>query len=1249
MKKFIKITGYCLLTVLVLLYLAFLFVLPKKIDLNTYKPNIQKLVKENTDLNIDFDKVDVITTPLLEAGIKTKNITVKLPDNSVLFSAESFKGKVFLPSLLWLSVRVTSAEIESPKLNVEIVNSEKYKVAKVYEDLVNKKREQRRQGLLPEEVKQNSMPFDISDIKLYIPSVKLNNYKAVIDDTKAEHKLTLKGEQIKLGYFNGKNCKLKADAKLYSDKNKNITANFDIDSFVPTFRQKDKVDDIDAVYEIPFVNPVSTYRDYNLKSDINSKIKIRRGKNDDKLWAKGNINIENTTVTLSGLELPKSYFKLLAKGTTFDIDTNIYATDKEYLNMLGTVSTGKNPYVDLKFKSSKVHFNNLLKIARAYLDTIHIKNDVENMTASGYLYSNFRLKTDFKTLESAGNFIIRDGNIYDKNIGLLFEKIKANIILDNNILLVKDTSALINSHPMKISGTIGADSVTNINIFADKIPLMGLYKAFAPRNIKDSYDLNNGILTVDTKIQGEIKNTVAMIKAELQDFNLTDKNKQIQLTNKIAKFGFAASSEKIRGKFTNKGFNFVLNKTKSKISNELLTVNLDNSKAVLNDSIVKFNNKSLITLKGQVDSYLSSPDTKLVADGYLNNEDLKILAGEALAPYLDSKGSIPVKAEVRSKGNRTRLSLQMQADADSYVTPVSIDELNGKTVLFNLFADKKDNNLKVHRSGIFIRRANAEFMDNYIFNLVGAKEIVGLKAVITNMHRKPFLSLFRISVPNDLSGTICAFPYSKFYAGGSLSAYGDISSPTINGRFNISQVEIPQWLVKINDIAIDIMNKNVKIAIKDIDANDSDINVDMLTNFDYLSKMKFESVNIRSNRLDVEKIMKVTDGITSSLPNADNNKSDNSAKAAQSSEFPIEIARGFINFRRITSGKIVIKDTTGRLSLNDGILYINKLKTNLFDGKSEGDVAVNLLNQEIKAKLTGKEFDVEKMLSEAANMKDTLSGTMNFIADLSFKASSPEEQMKSMKGYIDFNIKDGQLGPFGKFENFLMAENIRENAFFSSAIGSIITNVVTFDTSRYNELFGHLTFSDGFVNISPIKSQGNVMSIYLSGKVGLLDNSADMILRGKLGSAFSDKLGPLANINPVNLVKNTPGLNIVLAKTFSIFCEAVSEAEMKALPPLAEGKSDDYATKFQIKLRGDTRKPLKMIKSFKWLALNSEIESAKDFVDTMPVPEPGEEGMSVEELVKLRQQQAEIQQQQEKANKSLFGKIKNVFKKSEEK
>ena len=105
---------------------------------------------------------------------------------------------------------------------------------------------------------------------------------------------------------------------------------------------------------------------------------------------------------------------------------------------------------------------------------------------------------------------------------------------------------------------------------------------------------------------------------------------------------------------------------------------------------------------------------------------------------------------------------------------------------------------------------------------------------------------------------------------------------------------------------------------------------------------------------------------------------------------------------------------------------------------------------------------------------------------------------------------------------------------------------------------------------------------------------------------------------------------------------------MDALPPLGEGKSDDYATKFQVVLRGDTRKPLKMIKSFKWLALDTDIASAQNFVDTIPVPAEGEEGLSIEELIQLRADQAAGKKPQTGVDeKSWFTKLKEKFKKDE--
>ena len=78
-----------------------------------------------------------------------------------------------------------------------------------------------------------------------------------------------------------------------------------------------------------------------------------------------------------------------------------------------------------------------------------------------------------------------------------------------------------------------------------------------------------------------------------------------------------------------------------------------------------------------------------------------------------------------------------------------------------------------------------------------------------------------------------------------------------------------------------------------------------------------------------------------------------------------------------------------------------------------------------------------------------------------------------------------------------------------------------------------------------------------------------------------------------------------------------------------------------------------MIKSFKWLALDSEIATAQNFVDTIPVPAEGEEGLSVEELIQLRAEQASAvgtkRQVQDEDNKSWIDKLKDKFNKSEEK
>ena len=198
MNKFLKYFGYTLAGAIVLAYAGFLFVLPNVINLNQYKTDVQKIAKEQAKLDVNFENARIITTPLLGAGIKADNISVKLPDNSVLFSADNFKTRISLPSLFLLTVKVSCLEINNPFVNLEIVNDENFKVVKLVEDIMNAPKEQ-----TFEEAKQTTEGFNLGWIRIKVPAVKLNNYRVLVNDLKSKHYLELKGEQLVLGYFNG--------------------------------------------------------------------------------------------------------------------------------------------------------------------------------------------------------------------------------------------------------------------------------------------------------------------------------------------------------------------------------------------------------------------------------------------------------------------------------------------------------------------------------------------------------------------------------------------------------------------------------------------------------------------------------------------------------------------------------------------------------------------------------------------------------------------------------------------------------------------------------------------------------------------------------------------------------------------------------------------------------------------------------------------------------------------------------------
>ena len=1224
MKKFFKHLGFIALGVIILAYAGFLFVLPNVINLNQYLPEVQKLAKEQAKLDVNLENAKVITTPLLGAGVKAENISVKLPDNSVLFSAESVKTRISLPSLLLLTVKVSCCEIEKPFVNLEIVNDENFKVVKLVEDLLNAGKEQSlEEGR--QTVQAEGFKFNPAWIRIKVPAVKLNNYKVLVNDLKSKHYLDLHGEQLVLGYFNGKSAKVKTYAELFSDENKNITANVDINTFLPPIEPSlDSEDDPAERIEIPFVNPVTMYRNYDLKANLDTKLRIRN--HNDNLTSYGHFDINNISLKVGNLKLPESYFRAKTFGSTVDLDTNIFPAQNQNLQLLGKLNYGHHPRMDMSIKTAEIKFNDLIILSRAFLDSLHIYNELAQVKAEGTLQADCYIKTNFKKLTSTGSILVKNGGLSVRNIGNVISKANINVKLDNNVLDIRNSSLLVGNNPITVDGKIDKQSVADINISAKKIPLPILFNAFAPKDIRSAYNFKSGNASFDLGLKGKLKEAVAGVKFAVANLNISDKNMVVANNNLNGEF-FLQNNE-LAGKVDNTDFSLSIPQTKSRIAVPKFNLELAENNITIGENKILFNDKSTLNYAGSIIDYNKLKSLSFTTYGNIHTDDLIKLIGREFKPYIHSNGTIPVKVTFDGNKHKQTLFAQALADKSNFITPVDFSNVSGANTSLQTVVDFKPNRIKIKKTGLFTRTISIDEKGNEIVHL---NEVLGLDGTIAGKR----INLLKITMPKALNGKIYVFPKSNFDVAGKAYIFGETSSPRLRGGFNVTNLSIPELLLTLRNADLKFRGHEADFDVQDLLLNGSDIQAKGSISLLPSSVLNILNLDVSSRYLNVDKLMNVSDKAMKYVP-----QSGSASSSSASADIPVVVRNGSINFARIITGNIDVRNTTGRISLARNIFYLRNLRTNVFKGRVNGNISMNLLTTLLKVKVNGQGVDVEQALLNTANMKDTLSGTASFSTDISLKGATYEEQVKSLAGKVNFTVKDGQFGPFGKIENLIIAENIRESQFFQTALGGVISGLTTIDTTHFSDLSGELTFKDGICHIEPITSLGNILSLHIFGDFDILRNYADMKVRARMASLISNLLGPIGAINPANLINSAASLNVVTAKAFSIFCEMVPEDEMAIIPSFSNKYVDNSATKFQLVVRGDVAKPLTLIKSFKWLATETQYQDAVDYVNSIPDPVEGSEGETIEQAVQEHEAL-------EAEKKTLKYKVRHLFDKEE--
>lgn len=292
------------------------------------------------------------------------------------------------------------------------------------------------------------------------------------------------------------------------------------------------------------------------------------------------------------------------------------------------------------------------------------------------------------------------------------------------------------------------------------------------------------------------------------------------------------------------------------------------------------------------------------------------------------------------------------------------------------------------------------------------------------------------------------------------------------------------------------------------------------------------------------------------------------------------ILKGNGSVQKFTSGGIVAENLTGDFSLKGENFYLNNVKGNAFNGKVGGNIVYNISNAKTGVEFSGSGLNAERAIYGAVGIKNAISGTLGFDTKLSLTAADYNEMMKSLKGNLSFNIKNGSFGEVGRLDKYLQANNIMTNVLLKSTTTSIINSIAVMDTAKFDYLDGKMTFKNGWADINPMKSSGKLLAYYITGKYNLLNGTTNVVVLGRMDAQLVAKLGPLGQLSANKLLSYIPKFGTATAKVVEALTTNPKGENTSAIPALTSGSTsyEDFKVVFNGGLECKSS-----VKSFKWL------------------------------------------------------------------
>lgn len=1242
-KVILKKIGLGFLYVLLTVYVLFL-ILPIIVNpfLAKYTEEISKFAEESCGLKIKIEKLKLVTTPKLTAGIKIGHLSAALPDGEEFLSVDNAQAKL---SLLPLITKRIEADMFSVENIDAILNVKPDGNLQIIDYLPETEEDTNKEQL-------TSLPMGLK-LSNRLPNVYVKEYMFTMVDMRDKREYTLQGGNLKITDFilnKGIKVSTAGIAKLDGEQqfsynlkiNNKIMPNIDINDLIFAQNNSNSQPIEKKTPETPITfNIIDIFKGIKQNGlTADAKVDVTTFKKSNNINIKGLMDVENISLLVDNKRLPNGHIKLDFKGEKSFADIVLYSAPEEISSIFGTLENGRKNKIDLSFKSN-AEINNIFKIINSIAQSFNYK-DLGTLSATGKIDADFNVKSDMKQVSSNGYFRIPSASVNYALYNIFIDKINSDIDFNNNNIDIKNIGFTILSQPLKIYGTISDKAQSDIHMTADKLFIKGLLAATGQVGILKDNDIKSGTLSLDASVKGDLKELQPTVNVLLNNIDILNKPSSTGLKLSEININLLTENKKYKGEV--KVDNINVNNPAAKFLVPKIYVMLDNQDINISDTYLLLNN-SKIDISGKITDYTNKDMfINIKAKGNLiANDILKMLPPETHS-MISAKGALPVLAVINGNDKAQNIDIQLLATPSNYLHIADLNSIKGKGLLVNSQINISGNSLNLENTGAFV--SNKTSLSDLPKSNLGGTPIVKVSGGISDIANLTIKNL-NIATAETQTISIPTFNNSKASVAANITLNGNALTPMIKGNIHGSNISIPTMQTNIKNVAVDFGNL-ININVPDISIADSKMNVKAAVSPNFTNGIIIKNVDFNSSYINADTLATAAAGASSGAAVSTGN-------SQQPADLGIIIQSGKANIAKFQTGKIIATNLTSDFNLKNNVFTLKNLAGNAFEGKILGNISVNVIKGATKVDMNGKGMNAVNAIDAAAGIPNALSGTLGFNANMTLNAFASDfnAMMKSIKGSASFDIKDGTYMNIGTIDQLVFANNIVSNAVLKAAVSKIKTLPVIKNSSKFDTITGNIKLNNGIATLAPVKSSGTSIAYYVTGQYNLINGYTNVNILGRMGADLVVALGPLGDLSVSKITSYLPKfgantLNLLSALTSNPAAENVSQI------PKLSGNQNNYKD-FKVVFNGNVTSPAS-IKSFKWLStcdtsavtsgtavhqIKNEIKETKQNIqnDIEAAKKRAEEAKANAKAIK------EDAKTQFNNAKNQFNDIKNMFKK----